>query len=95
MKPQAKTRIMYDANITFKQFGTYATLLKSRGLLSHEENRYITTTKGLQFIRAFTQLQNTIDDLSISSDRTQRVGRVQSFPCLRDEQTSKPLFILD
>jgi len=61
MKPQVKTRIMYNANITFRQFEIYATLLKSQDLLAHEANRYEATERGLQFISAFTQLQNAID----------------------------------
>ena len=68
-KPQVKTRIMYNANITFRQFETYATLLKSQDLLTHEANRYRATEKGIQFINAFNQLQNAIDgsDYKISS----------------------------
>ena len=71
MKPQVKTRIMYDVNITFGQFGTYAVLLESQGMLTREDNRYVTTTKGLQFVSAFTQLQNTLgsSDLMSPPDR--------------------------
>jgi len=60
-KPQVKTRIMYHANITFRQFDLYATLLRSHDLLINEANRYRATDKGLQFINAFSQLQNAID----------------------------------
>jgi len=71
MKPQVKTRIMYDVNITFNQFGTYAVLLESQGLLTHEESRYVTTAKGQQFVNAFNQLQNTLggSDLMSSPNR--------------------------
>jgi predicted transcriptional regulator len=60
-KPQVKTRIMYHANITFKQFDLYATLLKSHNLLINEANGYRATEKGLQFVNAFGQLQSTLD----------------------------------
>jgi predicted transcriptional regulator len=67
-KPQVKTRVMYDANITFSQFGTYATLLQSQGMLTQEENRYATTAKGLQFVNAFNQLQSILNSSdSVSS----------------------------
>jgi predicted transcriptional regulator len=68
-EPQVKTRIMYRVNITFKQFETYAILLKSQGLLAHEGNRYLATAKGLQFVNAFNQLQNALggSDFKISS----------------------------
>ena len=70
-KPQVKTRIMNDVNITFSQFGTYATLLESQGLLTREENRYVSTAKGLQFVSAFTQLQSILgsSDLMLSPNR--------------------------
>jgi len=60
-EPQVKTRVMYHANITFRQFDAYATLLRSHDLLVNEANRYRTTEKGLQFINAFSELQNAID----------------------------------
>ena len=70
-KPQPKTRIMYDANITFNQFGTYAPMLESQGLLKREENKYMTTAKGMQFVTAFNELQNTLNgsDLMSSPNR--------------------------
>ena len=64
-KPQVKTRIMYHANISFRQFDAYATLLRSHDLLINEANRYIATEKGVQFINAFNQLQDTIEDKSL------------------------------
>ena len=73
VKPQVKTRIMYNTNITFKQFEIYATVLKSHDLLIHETNRYTATEKGLQFINAFNRLQSTIEDLSTPNNREQRV----------------------
>jgi len=60
-KPQVKTRIMYHANITFRQFDAYATLLRSHDLLINEANRYRATEKGFQFVTAYSQLQNAID----------------------------------
>jgi predicted transcriptional regulator len=81
MKPQVKTRIMYEANISFYQFETYAALLKTQGLLAHEANKYKATEKGLRFVNAFSQLQNTIEDLPIPNGGGQRVG-VRAFSSL-------------
>jgi predicted transcriptional regulator len=77
IKPQLKTRIMYDVNITFSQFGTYATLLQTQGLLIQEESRYVTTTKGLQFVNAFIQLQSILNgsNLLSSPNRLIKSGR--------------------
>ncbi len=82
-KPQAKTRIMYDANITFSQFGTYAALLGSQGLLAKQENKYVTTTKGQQFVNAFTQLQSILN----SPDSTSSPNRLVK---LRQELKKPP-----
>ena len=84
MKPQVKTRIMYNANITFKQFETYAMLLKSQGLLTHETNRYTATEKGLRFINAFNQLQNAIE----GSDS--KMSSVNHLLNVRQELTTSP-----
>lgn len=74
-KPQVKTRIMYDANITFNQFGTYATLLQSQGLLAQEENRYMTTAKGLQFVGAFNQLKSILGGPKFEAYTPNRLSR--------------------
>lgn len=84
MKPQLKTRIMYDVSITFNMFGSYAALLESQGLFAQEGNRYVTTAKGLQFINAFIQLQSVLggSDLASSPNRLTKV---------RQEVTKPPL----
>jgi predicted transcriptional regulator len=74
-KPQRKTRIMYDANITFNQFGSYATLLQSQGLLNHEENTYVTTEKGLQFVNAFNQLKSILSGPKFEACIPNRLSR--------------------
>ena len=74
-KPQLKTRVMYDVNITFNQFGSYIALLQSQGLLTRNENRYETTAKGLEFVNAFAQLQSILSSSTLPSpqDRMIRV----------------------
>ncbi len=62
-EPRLKTQIMYNANITYRQFETYATLLSSHGLLVQDSQEYIATEKGLRFVQAFNQLQSTLEDV--------------------------------
>jgi predicted transcriptional regulator len=62
-QPRLKTQIMYSANITYKQFETYATLLSSRGLLVQDSQKYVTTEKGHRFVQAFNQLQSNLEDV--------------------------------
>ena len=66
-QPRLKTQIMYNANITFKQFETYSLLLSSQKLLTHNIDKYATTEKGHKFIRAFNQLQSTLGDVPLNA----------------------------
>ncbi len=61
--PRLKTQIMYSANITYRQFETYSTFLSSRGLLIQDSQWYIATEKGRRFVKAFNQLQSTLEDV--------------------------------
>jgi len=62
-QPRLKTQIMYSANITYRQFETYAILLSSRGLLVRDSQKYVATEKGHRFVQAFNQLQSTLEDV--------------------------------
>lgn len=66
-QPRLKTQIMYNANITFRQFETYALLLSSNKLLTHNIGGYVTTEKGHEFIRAYNQLQSTLGEVPFNA----------------------------
>jgi predicted transcriptional regulator len=55
--PQKKTRIMYQANLSWKLVHEYLETLISRELLQvhHSEVRYATTQKGLNFLEKWEQ----------------------------------------
>lgn len=55
-----KTRIMYRANLSFKLLKHYLTVLVKSGLIRVEERErklYLTTEKGLRFLREFEALE--------------------------------------
>jgi predicted transcriptional regulator len=53
-----KTRIMYGAYLSYTQLKEYLAVLLENGLIEHipTEQKYRTTQKGLQFLRAMDQL---------------------------------------
>ncbi|HKZ94376.1 MAG TPA: winged helix-turn-helix domain-containing protein [Candidatus Bathyarchaeia archaeon] len=63
VQARLKTQVMYNTNITFRQFETYEILLSSQGLLAREGGRFMTTEKGHRFVHAFNQLQSTLEDV--------------------------------
>ncbi len=51
-----KTRLMYQANLSFVQVEKYVHDLIERGLLSHDDNSfYLITKKGLEFLRLYDE----------------------------------------
>lgn len=62
VQPRLKTQIMYSINLTYKQFGIYAALLSSHGLLVQDSQAYVATKKGRRFVQVFNQLQSTLVD---------------------------------
>lgn len=82
-RPRLKTQIMYNANISFRQFAAYETLLLSRGLLARDTNKYWATGKGNRFVEAFSQLQSTLENASpaiIPLEHLSRSDRVDLWP---------------
>ncbi|MFQ5969910.1 MAG: winged helix-turn-helix domain-containing protein [Nitrososphaerales archaeon] len=69
----SKTHIMYSSYLSFPQLQKYLTFALEAELLTVENNRYIITGKGLEFVRHFEELQKikksiaekrrTLDDL--------------------------------
>ena len=57
-----KTKLMYNAFISFNQLKEYLSVLVENGLIRYEEGRHTlrTTEKGIQFLK----LQNKIDELA-------------------------------
>ncbi|MCW4051716.1 MAG: hypothetical protein NWE78_00730, partial [Candidatus Bathyarchaeota archaeon] len=57
-KPQLKTRVMYNSNMSWKLSQEYLSALESKGLLQihHSPIKYVTTQKGLRFVEKWSQL---------------------------------------
>lgn len=58
-----KTRIMYGASLSFSQLKEYLSLLLYNGMLTYNKttNRYRTTTKGLDFLKAHHVIDKMLD----------------------------------
>lgn len=61
-KGATKTRIMYGAYISYAQVKEYLAFLLKKGLIKYEEGTglYKLTEKGLQYLRAFDQINEII-----------------------------------
>jgi predicted transcriptional regulator len=57
-----KTKIMYNAFLSYQQLKEYLTMLQENGLIEYQEGQrtYGTTSKGMQLL----QLSNKIDELT-------------------------------
>jgi predicted transcriptional regulator len=62
-----KTRIVYQANLNFKNAGVYLDWLMKRGFLSKEGNIYRTTPSGLTLLDSLKVLIPLINEESESS----------------------------
>lgn len=72
-----KTKIVYCCNLNFHTVNPYLELLLKNGLVEMIEGnvlRYKTTTKGLEALRHFRELEALIPDLSISSEEEQALS---------------------
>jgi len=54
----SKTKIMYNAYLSYAQLKEYLSVLLENGLIEHiaSNNTYRTTEKGIKFLRAFDQI---------------------------------------
>ena len=61
-KPQAKTRVMYRTNLSWRMVQRYLSQLLSQGFLEvqHSPTRYVTTQKGLKFVEKWRDLVELI-----------------------------------
>jgi len=55
-----KTRIVYSANLTFLRTEKHLTILEELGLIERRGDCWVTTEKGREFIKDFSQLKNTL-----------------------------------
>lgn len=62
LAPSKKTRIMYNAFLSFPQLKEYLGLLTESGLLEHskEENEYHTTETGKRFLKMYKEIGGLI-----------------------------------
>jgi predicted transcriptional regulator len=56
LKGLKKTHVMYKANLSHNQLEKFLKILTEKKLLTKENNRYITTEKGREFITNFREL---------------------------------------
>lgn len=57
-----KTKIMYNASLSFTQLKEYLALMLGRGLLkySKEEKKYTTTERGMHFLKMYREVGRII-----------------------------------
>jgi predicted transcriptional regulator len=62
LKPQAKTQVMYGTNLSWKMLQQYLAQLQALKLLgvNNESNRYVTTTRGKEFVQKWKELQKLL-----------------------------------
>jgi predicted transcriptional regulator len=53
-----KTKIMYNCNLSYNTITSTINLLLKAGLLQKKQKYYITTAKGLEFIKKFGEIEN-------------------------------------
>jgi len=58
-KPQTKTRVMYETNLSYAMLQDCLMKLQNKGLLEvhHSKTKYATTEKGLEFLQRWAELQ--------------------------------------
>ncbi len=57
-----KTKIMHENNLNYAQLQSQLDLLTSRGLLEHENGKFVTTGKGLVSIELFLKIHRILQD---------------------------------
>jgi predicted transcriptional regulator len=69
--PQEKTQLISKINLSSKMMTDYLMQLKFLGLIegSQSSEIYVTTTKGIEYLRRWAQLQEIIDPVQTSENR--------------------------
>jgi predicted transcriptional regulator len=70
-----KTKIMYEAFLSFSQLEDYIALLLRNGLIEHDEVRktYKTTEKGLRLLELYNSLPEIVDSKKTNKDEKNSV----------------------
>jgi predicted transcriptional regulator len=70
-----KTKIMYEAFLSFSQLEDYIALLLRNGLIEHDELRktYKTTEKGLRLLELYNSLPEIVDRKKTNKDEKNSV----------------------
>ena len=78
----SKTKIMYKANLSHAQLKNYLDLLLSRKLIVHfsESRRYVTSSKGLMYMQAFSHFE------VITKSLTSEMGVLDSLISVNTEE---------
>jgi predicted transcriptional regulator len=53
-----KTRLVYSANLNFKQANRYISMLRENGLLKIKNRIYTTTKKGTEFLENYSKVRS-------------------------------------
>ena len=53
-----KTRLVYSANLNFKQANRYISMLRENGLLRIKDRIYTTTKKGTEFLENYSRVRS-------------------------------------
>ncbi len=68
-----KTRIMYQANLSFVQVEKYLYRLLERGLVDHDgDSTYLITRRGLDFLKLYEQYVDGLKQIEVQVDRSER-----------------------
>lgn len=57
-----KTHIMYRANLSHDQLNKFLELLLAGQLLRQDENGYVTTARGREFVETFHEIQTILGE---------------------------------
>jgi predicted transcriptional regulator len=62
-----KTRIMYDARLSYNQLMRYLTLVEDRGLLRYDQESelYLMTQRGVQFMSAYDEIRQLVSGMEV------------------------------
>lgn len=76
----SKTRIMYNAYLSYSQLKSYLILLEQKGLIVYEQapQQYKITEKGLRFIDAYDKIRELVPDARERNERIQELSAIRA-----------------
>ena len=84
-----KTRIMYQANLSFVQVNKYLHDLSETGLLNHGDSRYLITKKGMEFLRLYDDYIKRCTRLKEQVDRSVKERQLLEHMCFNSNPDCK------